>query len=242
MTSNCERNCAIAAAVTGLFVWASLSGVGDMHPFAGLVLALIAAVLVHATGIWLGCEGREDYEPEPVGLMPPRAEPLPLMPVQVAAPAAPVRDDLPAVAIPVAMAAAMPAEAAVQSVAPVVEKPAKAKKPKKAKEEKPKKAKEKDKKAKKAEKVEKPKKPKKTRALPPDDLQRIKGVGPKLEQTLNEGGVTRFDQIAGWQERDIDRFAEAIGRLGGRIRAEDWVGQAQTLVSSRDEDEEGGRT
>ena len=32
----------------------------------------------------------------------------------------------------------------------------------------------------------------------PDDLKMLKGVGPKLEETLNELGFYHYDQIAAW--------------------------------------------
>lgn len=67
----------------------------------------------------------------------------------------------------------------------------------------------------------------------PDDLKLIKGVGPKLEAWLHDHGITRFDQIAIWTEAEIDRHAEGLGRLGGRIRAEDWVGQARALMAGK---------
>ena len=63
-----------------------------------------------------------------------------------------------------------------------------------------------------------------------DDLTRIKGVGPKLVTLLHEQGVTRFDQIAGWSEADIDRVDSQLGRFQGRIRRDDWVSQARLLA------------
>lgn len=65
----------------------------------------------------------------------------------------------------------------------------------------------------------------------PDDLKLIKGVGPKLEELLLENGVTQFSQIAAWDDAQVDHFAEVLGRMGGRIRSDDWVAQAQTLAS-----------
>ncbi|MFV0383104.1 hypothetical protein [Paracoccus sp. (in: a-proteobacteria)] len=65
----------------------------------------------------------------------------------------------------------------------------------------------------------------------PDDLKLIKGVGPKLEELLHENGVTGFAQIATWTDADIDRFAGVIGRMGSRIRSDDWVAQARVLAS-----------
>lgn len=64
-----------------------------------------------------------------------------------------------------------------------------------------------------------------------DDLRRIKGVGPKLSDWLNENGVTRFAQIAAWDADMVADFAHRLGRMGGRIEADDWVGQAKLLAS-----------
>lgn len=61
-----------------------------------------------------------------------------------------------------------------------------------------------------------------------DDLKKISGVGPKLEQVLNGKGVTRFADIAGWSEEDVARIDAEIG-LGGRIARDGWVAQARAL-------------
>lgn len=73
--------------------------------------------------------------------------------------------------------------------------------------------------------------PKKTVPAVRDDLKEIRGIGPKLEEMLNEHGISRFAQIAAWDDKEIDHFAEVIGRMGGRIRNDDWVGQARTLTA-----------
>ncbi|MDG5750644.1 hypothetical protein P8R33_05985 [Qipengyuania sp. XHP0211] len=83
-----------------------------------------------------------------------------------------------------------------------------------------------------------------TAAVPPpepqttggDDLTRIKGVGPKLAALLREQGITGFAQIAAWTDDDIDRIDPTLGRFEGRIRRDDWVGQARLLA---DGDESG---
>ncbi|MFD1794418.1 hypothetical protein FQV27_07985 [Paracoccus aurantiacus] len=64
-----------------------------------------------------------------------------------------------------------------------------------------------------------------------DDLKEIKGIGPQLEKLLHENDIVSFAQIAGWSDADIDHFAELIGRMGGRIRSDDWVAQAKVLAS-----------
>jgi predicted flap endonuclease-1-like 5' DNA nuclease len=63
-----------------------------------------------------------------------------------------------------------------------------------------------------------------------DDLTRIKGLGPRLADTLHGLGVTRFEQIAGWSEADIDRIDHQLGRFSGRIRRDSWVEQAGYLA------------
>lgn len=67
-----------------------------------------------------------------------------------------------------------------------------------------------------------------------DELTRIKGVGPKLAATLESLGVTSFAQIADWDDAEIDRIDAQLGRFEGRIRRDDWVGQARLLADGKD--------
>ena len=62
-----------------------------------------------------------------------------------------------------------------------------------------------------------------------DDLKRIGGIGPKLEQMLNANGIFSFRQIAAWQEADIQVVDKLLPSFHGRIQREDWVGQAKRL-------------
>lgn len=64
-----------------------------------------------------------------------------------------------------------------------------------------------------------------------DDLTRIKGLGPKIASLLASMGVTRFDQIAQWDDAEIDRIDAQLGRFAGRIRRDNWVAQAQLLAA-----------
>lgn len=64
-----------------------------------------------------------------------------------------------------------------------------------------------------------------------DDLTRIKGVGPKLVQQLHALGVTSFEQIAAWDDAEIDRIDAQLGRFQGRIRRDDWPAQARFLAA-----------
>jgi len=65
----------------------------------------------------------------------------------------------------------------------------------------------------------------------PDNLQLIKGIGPKLSEQLNALGVTRFDQITAWTEEDIAALDPQLEGFSGRIERDDWVGQARLLTS-----------
>lgn len=64
----------------------------------------------------------------------------------------------------------------------------------------------------------------------PDDLTRIKGLGPKLQTLLNQLGVTRFEQIAAWGEPEIAAIDPQLGAFQGRIVRDNWVEQAGYLA------------
>ncbi|MBO0749812.1 MAG: hypothetical protein J2O44_05210, partial [Porphyrobacter sp.] len=68
-------------------------------------------------------------------------------------------------------------------------------------------------------------------AVPADDLKKIKGIGPKLETLLNSLGVTRYSQIAAWDDDEIDRIDAQLGTFSGRIRRDDWPAQARYLAA-----------
>lgn len=65
----------------------------------------------------------------------------------------------------------------------------------------------------------------------PDDLSRIKGVGPKLKALLISLDVTSFDQIANWTDAEIDAIDAQLGRFEGRIRRDNWMEQAEFLAA-----------
>lgn len=63
-----------------------------------------------------------------------------------------------------------------------------------------------------------------------DDLKLLKGVGPKLEQTLNELGFFHFDQIAKWTEAEV-AWVDSRLKFKGRIERDGWIAQAAQLAS-----------
>jgi len=67
----------------------------------------------------------------------------------------------------------------------------------------------------------------------PDDLQVIKGIGPKMETALHEAGFTRLAHLADLGDTGVGYLAEAVGPSQSRILREDWVGQAKRLLRDR---------
>jgi predicted flap endonuclease-1-like 5' DNA nuclease len=70
---------------------------------------------------------------------------------------------------------------------------------------------------------------------PPDDLTRLKGVGPKFARLLNDLGITRFEQLARLSEGDIDRLDQHLGAFKGRLERDQVPLQADYLARG-DED------
>ncbi len=66
-----------------------------------------------------------------------------------------------------------------------------------------------------------------------DDLQKIGGVGPVLEQKLNQLGVFHYWQIASWSE-DESAWVDDQLNFKGRVARDDWIGQAAALESEKD--------
>jgi len=63
----------------------------------------------------------------------------------------------------------------------------------------------------------------------PDDLKKISGVGPVLEDKLNNLGIYHFHQIAAFTQEDIDKVDTELN-FPGRILRDDWIGQAAELA------------
>jgi predicted flap endonuclease-1-like 5' DNA nuclease len=65
---------------------------------------------------------------------------------------------------------------------------------------------------------------------PPDDLQTLKGLGPKLASQLNAMGISRFDQLARLTPDQAARIDEGLGAFKGRIARDRIVEQAGYLA------------
>jgi predicted flap endonuclease-1-like 5' DNA nuclease len=62
-----------------------------------------------------------------------------------------------------------------------------------------------------------------------DDLTLIEGIGPFIEQKLNDIGIYTYEQISQFEDADIEEVTEKIQFFEGRIEKDDWVNQAQSL-------------
>ncbi len=65
---------------------------------------------------------------------------------------------------------------------------------------------------------------------PPDDLTRLKGVGPKFAALLNQMGITRFEQIARLSEADMESLDRSLGAFKGRLERDQAPLQADYLA------------
>jgi predicted flap endonuclease-1-like 5' DNA nuclease len=66
----------------------------------------------------------------------------------------------------------------------------------------------------------------------PDDLSKIKGVGPKSQEKLHALGVFHYDQIAAWTPEQARWIGGALG-VPGRVERGRWVAQAKSLASGK---------
>ena len=64
-----------------------------------------------------------------------------------------------------------------------------------------------------------------------DNLKQIKGIGPKIEASLNGLGIYHFDQIAGWTRANVDWVDDQLA-FKGRIGRERWVEQAAKMIKA----------
>ena len=64
---------------------------------------------------------------------------------------------------------------------------------------------------------------------PLQGLRRIRGIGPAYQRVLEQLGIERVQQVAGWTDADILSFADKLKIRPDRITKDDWVGQAKAL-------------
>jgi len=66
-----------------------------------------------------------------------------------------------------------------------------------------------------------------------DNLCRIGGITPEIEEKLYALGISRYSEIAQWAPATVERIDRELG-TGGRIARENWIEQAQILSRGGD--------
>lgn len=64
-----------------------------------------------------------------------------------------------------------------------------------------------------------------------DDLKKISGVGPKMEEVLNSIGIYTFLQVSKMTKKEYDLLDSITGSFPGRAERDDWSGQAKNLIN-----------
>ena len=75
------------------------------------------------------------------------------------------------------------------------------------------------------------------RAGGPDDLTKIKGIGPKSVEKLHALGIFHFDQIAAWNVENA-RWVGAALSIPGRVERNKWIQQAREILAHAEQGKE----
>lgn len=67
-----------------------------------------------------------------------------------------------------------------------------------------------------------------------DNLKRIRGVGPKLEDMLHSLGFYHFDQIAAWTPEELAWVDSHLEGFNGRATRDEWAPQAKALAAGEE--------
>ncbi len=66
-----------------------------------------------------------------------------------------------------------------------------------------------------------------------EDLKIIGGIGPFIEEKLNNLGIYTYEQISSFDEKMINLVTDAIEFFPGRIERDQWVKQAKSLFDAK---------
>ncbi len=64
-----------------------------------------------------------------------------------------------------------------------------------------------------------------------DDLQKINGIGPKMEEVLNSIGIYTYLQVSKMTKKEYDLLDSITESFPGRAERDDWAGQAKNLLN-----------
>ena len=66
-----------------------------------------------------------------------------------------------------------------------------------------------------------------------DDLKQIRGIGPKLETTLNSLGIFTFEQLSKMTKNHYEMMDELLDAFQGRAIRDEWAKQAKNLFFNK---------
>lgn len=199
---------------------------------AGYLPIIISAVLIVAILLWwlLALDGvKKTDSASKDTVSPPAAVPAPpVAPVAKVAVPPKLMDDLAPASKTAKATAQAPLKAAATKKAPAPKAAAPKKAIPAAKVAKPAKPKAE---AVPLEVAPKSKAPKPAAKAVPDNLELIKGLGPKVNNMLKDLGITSFGQIASLSSADVAELDSKLGAFAGRMTRDNWIDQAQLLAA-----------
>ncbi|WP_340063133.1 hypothetical protein [Ascidiimonas aurantiaca] len=68
-----------------------------------------------------------------------------------------------------------------------------------------------------------------------DDLKKINGIGPFIEERLNVIGIYTFKQISRFTDTEIETVTRLIEFFPGRIKRDQWKEQAIALLATKEQ-------
>jgi predicted flap endonuclease-1-like 5' DNA nuclease len=70
-------------------------------------------------------------------------------------------------------------------------------------------------------------------AAAPDDLTKIEGIGPKVQQLLNQAGITTFSELASRAPDQLDEILDVAGSIYKAMEKGSWPKQAALAADGK---------
>ena len=70
-------------------------------------------------------------------------------------------------------------------------------------------------------------------AVEPDDLTKIEGIGPKVQQLLNQAGINTFVELANRTPAQLDEILDAAGSIYKAMDESSWPKQAALAAEGK---------
>jgi predicted flap endonuclease-1-like 5' DNA nuclease len=64
-----------------------------------------------------------------------------------------------------------------------------------------------------------------------DNFQKIRGIGPAIENTLKSMGIQTYRDLAQAGTDKVNEISSRLGRFASRLTKGDWIGQAKKMIS-----------